>query len=59
MLIKSGLPETFWAEDVNTVVYTLNRCPYKSDFKFKKMVCTETVTSTCQKILIKRLYACY
>nr|KYP47196.1 Copia protein [Cajanus cajan] len=30
MLKEKGLPNTFWAEAVYTVVYLLNRCPTKA-----------------------------
>jgi len=30
MLKEKGMPNTFWAEAVYTVVYILNRCPTKT-----------------------------
>jgi len=30
MLKEKGMPNTFWAEAVYTIVYILNRCPIKA-----------------------------
>ena len=39
MLLKGGVPKTFWGEAVNMATYLVNRCPSLAlDFKTPKEV---------------------